>query len=200
MTKIIRLCTLIVFVFVCFRSIANGQTPAAEAAADTPTAESVISDLTAGKQSADTSISSVVDSISKSMTSTASTAETVKSAVAGTLVVEEQPIPEVNQNITEAVDAKTGRYPPRLKIDFNEFPLRSVEKQITAGDSDVHYDSGKDIAQRIKNRLREPDLKIAVKDRTATVRGEFKSQRNRILAETMLRVEAGIDNVVVTGW
>ncbi|MDR3233654.1 MAG: hypothetical protein LBT46_08340 [Planctomycetaceae bacterium] len=193
---------LIVSITVCPDSC--GQVPVAVPAAvpDVPTAESVIKELSTGSQDTEKSIDSVVKSISEKMSAAPVTKDSVKSAVEGVLVVDEPLVPEVNLNAAEAVDTKTGRYPPRLKVDFNKFPLCSPPQSFplqssgsAAAGSGFVPDTGREVAERIKKRLCEPNLNITFKNRTATVSGAVISERKRFLAEVMLSLEPGIDRV-----
>jgi len=101
-------------------------------------------------------------------------------------------VPEVNQTIAPAYvgGSLTGRYAPRLKIDFAELPLRSLASanRTNIGRTEV-------VAQRIQSRLRAAHINLVVKDRTAIVSGTVATERQRSLAEAMLRFEPGIDTV-----
>jgi len=101
--------------------------------------------------------------------------------------------PEVNQTVVEVIDTRTGRYPPRLKVNFSEFPLRSLDAKNGRGvEEKTHADI---VAQRIQSRLRVPNIELVVKDRTAILSGTVPTERQRSLAESMLRFEPGIDAV-----
>ena len=113
------------------------------------------------------------------------------------LLVIETPATDVEQSVAETVDSKTNRYLPRLRIDFSEFPLRTLAEtnrsgRGTNGEVKSRVES---IVQRIQVRLRAPDLGLVVKDRVATISGTVATERQRNLAETMLRFEPGIDAV-----
>ena len=95
-------------------------------------------------------------------------------------------VPDVNLGTAETIDTK-GRYAPRLRIDFAEFPLRSFAPAETAAVLAV--------ASRIRHRLRLPNLELVIEDRTATVSGTVSAERQRTLVEIMLRFEPGIDAV-----
>ena len=105
-------------------------------------------------------------------------------------LVVEAGVPEVNQAMASAYigGTQTGRYAPRLKIDFAEFPLRSF----TPAD---RTNTGQIVLQRIQSRLRAHQIDLVVKDRTAIVSGNVATERQRSLAEAMLRFEPGIDSV-----
>ena len=106
-------------------------------------------------------------------------------------------VPEVNQGIVEFIDSRTGRYPPRLTINFAEFPLRSLEHtDRTENEHNAESKTPTDIViQRIQNRLRLPQIQLVVRDRTATVSGTVATERQRNLVEFMLRFEPGISTV-----
>ena len=102
-------------------------------------------------------------------------------------------VPEINQTVVEAIDTRTGRYPPRLKVNFHEFPLRSFAAKIRRGTEEkTHADI---VAQRIQSRLRVPNIELVVENRTAILVGTVATERQRNLAESMLRFEPGIDSV-----
>ena len=110
-----------------------------------------------------------------------------------TLVREEEEVPEENKIIAEAIDSKTKRYPPRLKIDFSEFPLRSLASTSKrGGETKTQKDI---IVQRIRKSLRVPNIDLVMKDRTAILSGTVSTDRQRSLAAAMLRFEPGIDVV-----
>jgi hypothetical protein len=109
------------------------------------------------------------------------------------LLVTEVENPEEDLVRAEAIDSKTKRYPPRLKIDFAEFPLFSLT---TTKKRDTKSLSRADIvAQRIQRRLRVPKINLVVEDRVATISGTVPTERQRNIAESMLRFEPGIDAV-----
>ena len=109
---------------------------------------------------------------------------------------------EVNSTIIEAVDSKTKRYAPRLRVNFAEFPLRSLTPT-TQTDNENKNGTLKTrtgtpanvLAQRLQSRLRVPQIDLAVNDRTVIVSGTVTTERQRSLAESMLRFEPGIDRV-----
>ena len=125
-----------------------------------------------------------------------SVTEEAVSTIEGPLVVDVTS-PEVNVTTVEAIDARTGRYPPRLKINFAEFPLRSLEsaRRSNNGRNAEAKMLTEIVAQRIQNRLHLPQLELVVKDRTATISGTVETERERNLVATMLRFEPGIDAV-----
>jgi hypothetical protein len=116
------------------------------------------------------------------------------SAIEGPLVVYEAEIPEVNQAIAEVIDSRTGRYLPRLKIDFTEFPLRTLVNG-TDGRISRNGTSTDVLIQRIQNRLRVSQIDLTVENRVATVSGTVATKRQRSLVESMLHFEPGIDTV-----
>ena len=102
-------------------------------------------------------------------------------------------VPEVNMSTAPAFTggSLTGRYSPRLKINFTEFPLRSL-----ALTNRAHTGTqAETVAQRIQSRLGVPEIHLVVQNRTATVSGTVMTERQRSLAESMLRFEPGIDTV-----
>jgi hypothetical protein len=102
-------------------------------------------------------------------------------------------VPEINQTVVEVIDTRTGRYQPRLKVNFHEFPLRSFAAKIRRGTEEkTHTDI---VAQRIQSRLCVPNIELVVENRTATLVGSVATERQRNLAESMLRFEPGIDSV-----
>lgn len=145
---------------------------------------------------------SIEDIVSKETTrpKVENTAATVRSAIEGTLVVEEV-VPEVNR---EAVKANVGRYPPRLFINYLEFPLRHFKGRAAVQDLDDPTELVIDqsnivvrdaIAGRIQARLRLPDVQFEFDGRTARLLGTVPTERHRDLAESMLRLEPGIDEI-----
>ena len=109
------------------------------------------------------------------------------------LVVEEEETSQDDVVPAEAVNTKTKRYAPRLKIDFAEFPLRSLDsKNRRSGEAKTQRDI---IVQRIQKRLRMPSIELVMKDRTAIISGTVTTDRQRSLAASMLRFEPGIDVV-----
>ncbi|MCL2744856.1 MAG: BON domain-containing protein [Planctomycetaceae bacterium] len=144
---------------------------------------------------------------------TENTAENVKSAIIeGPLVVEEI-IPETNQEIVEAIDPKTKRYPPRIQLNFKEFPLIKIENTIKntanntvqkntvqkAGEPETFAVTNLHRADLISNRIRlrtkQNGINIDFKDRTAILTGTVETQRQIELAEIMLRFEPGVDKI-----
>lgn len=131
---------------------------------------------------------------------TENTEETVKSSIEGTLIVEEQ-VPEVNQEVVEAIDSKTKRYAPRLKIDYTRFPLQDISRntRMDASGKATNHASlqiSDRISSRLKTRLQSDDIRIEFQGRSALLTGSVLSHHHRELAETMLRLEPGIDQVV----
>jgi plasmid stability protein len=80
-----------------------------------------------------------------------------------------------------------------LTINFTEFPLRSLAA--AHGRSVEAKTQAEIVVQRIQTRLREPKIDLVVKDRTAILSGTVATDRQRDLAESMLRFEPGIDVV-----
>jgi len=101
-------------------------------------------------------------------------------------------VPAVNLSTAPAYigGEQTGRYPPRLKINFAEFPLRSFVPTNRAKTERTEV-----VAQRVQSRLRASKINLVVNDRTAIISGTVATERQRDLAEAMLRFEPGIDTV-----
>ena len=159
--------------------------------------ESVIQTLRAGNT---LSTSDIFEGIASSLMMEATLAEQQTSAIEGPLISDVF-VPEVNQNVAETLIGgdQTGRYPPRLKINFNEFPLKDINaNNVNNGRLGTSANS---MIERIIRRLRlptqndEPQVILTVQDRTAIVSGTVQTDRQRSLVEAMLRFEPGIDAV-----
>ncbi|MDR0610706.1 MAG: BON domain-containing protein [Planctomycetaceae bacterium] len=171
-----------------------------------PSVDEMMKSLTGendGNLSLESSIESIVESMTQKMKSTENTEASVRSAVEGKLVVEEV-IPETNRTVVEAVDTKTKRYSPRLKLNFVEFPLRPLSGKIvkTAENeesADLFEQTNtvitRDIARRIQSHLRTQEIQFEFKNRSVRLSGTVKTLRQRELAEMMIRMEPGIDSV-----
>ncbi|MDR3199146.1 MAG: BON domain-containing protein [Planctomycetaceae bacterium] len=171
-----------------------------------PSVDEMIKSLT-GEQGSDVSLENSIDNIMESMMQkmqpTTNTTDSVKSAVEGKLIVEEV-IPETNRTVVEAVDTKTKRYSPRLKIDFTRFPLRPLSGKIAGTvenkeSADLFEQTNavitNDIARRVQNHLQIREIQFEFKNRTVRLSGTVKTSRQRELAEMMLRMEPGIDKI-----
>ena len=175
----------------------TGFTAQAQSEMETGTfIESVMQSLTSGNASSEISIDNVVQGVTSQLMGTVTPMEQQTAVIEGPLVVETV-VPAVNQTVVETIDARTGRYPPRLKINFAEFPLRSLTdmnrpKNGRNGQSGTPTEM---IAQRIQNRLRVPEFQLTIEDRTALVSGTVTTERERELIATMLRFEPGIGAV-----
>jgi len=117
-------------------------------------------------------------------------------SIEGPLVVDFE-VPEVNLTVVEIIDTRTGRYPPRLTINFAEFPLRSLTEtsRLNNGRSVQTSTQAAIVVQRIQSRLRVPEFQLAVEGRTAIISGTVATERERGLIESMLRFEPGINSV-----
>jgi hypothetical protein len=102
------------------------------------------------------------------------------------------PVPDVNQTAIEIFDTRTGRYPPRLKINFTEFPLKTLSQASRTDHAGIPTTV---VTQRIQDRLRVQKIDLVVQDRTATVSGTVETEQQRRLVASMLRFEPGIDVV-----
>ncbi|MCL2006377.1 MAG: BON domain-containing protein [Planctomycetaceae bacterium] len=161
---------------------------------------SMIQSMTAGEAISTTDI---MEGIAASLMESGTPSETQVSAIEGPLV-SEIVVPEANQTVAETLigDAQTGRYTPRLKINFAEFPLRVIET--TNGENNGQNNgirNGRNgattdaILQRLQTRLRISSFDLAVRDRTAIISGTVATERQRELIGSMLRFEPGIDAV-----
>ena len=140
-----------------------------------------------------TSISETMQGVVGQLTEAAVEQVTV---LEGPLVLETE-VPEVNQRTVDFIDSQTGRYPPKLKIDLTEFPLRSLTDTSRShnGRSVQTGTPTEMIVQRIQDRLRIPQFSLTVEDRTAIISGKVTTERQRSLIESMLRFEPGISAV-----
>ena len=147
------------------------------------------------------SVGNIIDNIAGQLMDTGPTGPQV-SAIEGPLVVETV-IPEVNQTVADVLigDQRTGRYPPRLKIDFAEFPLVALTPTNGAGNGAPNGRNGRNgastdvIVQRIQNRFRPSQINLVVEDRVAIVSGTVETEHQRRQVELKLRFEPGIDAV-----
>jgi len=119
--------------------------------------------------------------------------------IEGPLAVETV-VPDVNQAVVEIIDTRTGRYPPRLTINFAQFQLRSLAEtnHLNNGRNGRNAQTGtraEAVAQRIQSRLGVPELQLTVEDRTAVISGTVATEQERRLIENMLRFEPGISRI-----
>jgi hypothetical protein len=158
--------------------------------AATSSTESMMQQLMGGG-----STGSAIDNIMNSMGLTTTT-DMPTITLEAPLTIDAPP-PEVNKGTIDVIDARTGLYPPRLKINFAEFPLRSfaTEEHPVSERKAGTKASANIVAKRIQDRLRVPQIDLIVKDRMATVTGTVTTERQRKLVESMLRFEPGIDTV-----
>jgi len=143
------------------------------------------------------SITEIVENVKTQLMSTEPTeAAPTTTEPEGPLVVKAE-ISAANLPAAEILDTK-GRYQPRLRINFTEFPLRSFAPAKRAEDGqDTQPETAmlQAVAVRIKDRLCLPQINFAIEDRTAIVSGTVATDRQRNLVEYMLRFEPGIDAV-----
>ncbi len=164
----------------------------ADAETSFPSVDSILSSMT-GEGGKDVSLADEIDkkmmsSMSESAAPAQNTAETVQSAIEGKLVVEEV-IPEINKKVVEAIDSKTNRYPPRLEVDFTSFPLSRTEVS-------TNSKATARMTRQLQSRLQlDNGVQIQFQGRTACLRGTVPTERQKELAEMMLRFEPGIDAV-----
>lgn len=175
-----------------------------------PSAEDMFSSLSGdGKPLSISETVKEVMSIQRTKTPTENTMETVKTAqdAAGPLVVEET-ISEINKEVVEAIDPKTKRYPPRIQLDFKEFPLRTIARKQETGSQPISdwtvtqsfsnksvKTEAQKITDRIRDRLGQKAFGIKFQGRQARLFGSVETERQKELAEIMLRFEPGIDSV-----
>jgi hypothetical protein len=152
-----------------------------------PFTDSMMQSLTSGDNSS-------LDSIMNDALGSAVSAGQPLATIEGPLIID-VPAPEVTQPAVEAIDTRTGRYLPRLRINFTEFPLRTFVPAERPTNGHSTKTAVNVIAQRIQDRLRVPKIDLVVKDRTAIVSGTVTTERQRALVESMLRFEPGIDAV-----
>ena len=176
--------------FVGFSGYAQSQTGSASSY------EKMVQSLTTGGSSSGLSTSDMMKEVAGQLLDTSTPAGEQISIIEAPLVVDQE-VPEVNKATAEVIDTRTGRYPPRLIINFIEFPLRSLvhANGIGFGRSTEPVIPTDAVAQRIQDRLRVPQIHLVVKGRTAIVSGTVATERQRNLAESMLRFEPGIDTV-----
>jgi len=141
----------------------------------------------------------VMGDIRSEVLDTTSSAGPQVSAIQGTLVIDHAE-PEVNRTVIEIIDTRTGRNTPKLKINFAEFPLRSLTEasRPNNGSNGRAAPTGTPtelLAQRIQRRLSVPPFNLAIEDRTATISGTATTENERKLIELMLHFEPGISTV-----
>ena len=136
---------------------------------------------------------SLTDSIDRMMETlggeglVANTEESVQSAITGPLVVED--VIDTSREFVEAIDRRTNRYSPKLRLDFASFPLK---RQSAAGISVP----AERIAKHLQSRLRlEQPIAVEFQDRTVCLRGTVPTERQKELAAIVLRFEPGVDVV-----
>ena len=181
-----------IYTLICIGIISStGFTVQAQSSLDM---ESVIQSMAAGNT---TSVTRVVESIAGSLREVTQTGPQT-SAIEGRLVVDTV-VPEVNRTAADVLigDSRTGRYPPKLKINFAEFPLKTLttSNDATNGQGGRNGASTTMVVQRIQSRLRMPEVNIEIEGRTAIVSGTVETELQRSRVETMLRFEPGIDVV-----
>ena len=158
--------------------------------------DAVAASLTAGGGASGINIDRVVADAQRELMDTSASAGPQTSAIEGRLVVDHAE-PEVNRTVIEVIDTRTGRNQPRLKINFAEFPLRSLTEvnRPNNGRTTQTGSPAEIVALRIQNRLRVSPFHLAIEDRTAVLSGTVATERDRKLIETMLRFEPGISTV-----
>ena len=159
--------------------------------------DSLIQAITSGGSAGGISVENVISDVTSQIMDAAAPTEQQSTIIQGPLTVDNAVVPEVNRTVVEVIDSRTGRYPPKLKINFAEFPLRSFAeaKRSNNGRSVQAGTPTEIVVQRIQGRLRVPEFVLAVENRTATVSGTVATERERKLIESMLRFEPGISVV-----
>jgi len=161
--------------------------------------DSLIDSISATGALSEGAIDRMVQNVRNEVLDTSTSAGPQTSAIQGTLVVNHAE-PEINRTPIEIIDTRTGRTQPKLKINFAEFPLRSL----TAVNPPNNGRNGRTVqtatptelvVQRIQSRFRESSVHLAIEDRTATISGTAATERERKLIETMLGFEPGISTV-----
>lgn len=183
-----RVCTLIFIGCISFSGFATLAQPPGGRFMD-----SFFDSMVPGGGSTGAPTGNTVGDIMEQMVDTSVPIGQQTSAIEEELLVVDAPTSEANQTALQAIDTKTKRYLPRLKINFSEFPLRSLSSTDGRG---VNSKTQTDIiALRVQNRLRVSHIDLVVHNRIATVSGTVATERQRGLAESMLRFEPGIDGV-----
>jgi len=156
----------------------------------------VMQSLTADGTSSGSSIGDVMRSVTERFMDTGTPTDQPIPAIEGPLVVDVE-VPDVNRTVVEVIDTRTERYTPKLKINFAEFPLRSLtEANRPNNGRSVQTSTPTNIlVHRIQSRLRVPEFQLAVEERTAIISGTVATERERSLIESMLRFEPGISTV-----
>lgn len=149
------------------------------------------------RDSSNMSITDIMENVTSQLMPTEPAEQTEQTAETEVPLTVKAEISTANLPTAETLDTKR-RYQPRLRINFSEFPLRSFTPA-------KHADGGHDpqpetaallaVTVRIRDRLRLPQINLAVEDRTAIVSGTVATDRQRCLVESMLRFEPGIDAV-----
>ena len=159
--------------------------------ADFPSMGAMFSSFTSTEGGKEVSLSEDIDTIVKSLSDqpkVKNTEESVQTAITGPLVVEEA-TPDTNREIVESIDRKTNRYAPRIKLDFESFPLvrrSSAEMPLPA----------ERVAQHLQRRLRlEQPIAVEFHERTVSLRGSVGTERQKELAAIILSFEPGVDDV-----
>ncbi len=206
-TLLLSLVCFVIFFLagVCIAQDAMPNTEITPTEGVTPTVESVLDSFLS--ESPDTSAEEIVESAQESlmaqMETEEVTAETVQSAIEGELITEDA-APVVNQEAAEAIDSRTQRYAPRIKLDFNEFPLRRLSGRfagVIREDADVeeleqtNSSLSHGIVKRIQMRLHVDTVRFTFKNRTAVLTGSVSTERQRELIGSIVRMEPGIDQV-----
>ena len=156
-----------------------------------PSFGEIFGSIASGTGGMEASLTDTIDRVVSTMTeqeTTENTLESVQTAIEGPLVVEGE-IPEINREIAEAIDSRTNRYAPRLKLDFESFPL----VRSTSGKGPT---SAERIAKHLQIRLRlDQPISIDIRDRRAHLQGTVPTERHKELATIILRFEPGVDAV-----
>lgn len=185
------ICTLIIVGYVCFAGLAvYAQSPNADVL------ESIRQSLTTeGVGSAD-ALSDRMEEMINPTAPPPPTPEEQAPSIEIPIIPSAIEVPEVNQGIAEVIDT-LGRYRPRLKINFAEFPLLSfasanrIENALPS-QGEIASDA---MIQRIKDRFGLSHLHLSLIGRKAILSGTAETEHQRDMIAIMLRFEPGIDTV-----
>jgi len=193
-----RLCTLIFAGYISFTGFTAQAQITVQGQFSTGTEALMEANFQAltGAAGAEISTADLIDAIVADVMSVTESTGPLVSAIEGALTVETL-VPEVNLATADVIDTRTNRYVPRVRINFAEFPLTSLSSASRSnnGHNGEVKTRSNIVAQRIQSRLRLPNVDLVVQDRTAVISGTVETERQRILAESMLRFEPGIDTI-----
>lgn len=176
--------TLICAGFICF----TGSAVHAQSSMDDMT--SLIQNLASGGTDSN-AVRNISEGVTQQIIAEPQTTQQRTFTIEGPLTID-TPVPDVNRTAVEIIDTRTGRYAPRMKINFADFPLKSLNQTSRADKTKTHTSI---VSQRIQDRIRAHKIDLVVQDRTVVVSGTVETEQQRKLVESMLRFEPGIDVV-----